>query len=94
MLISDNENIKKTKCPYCRSGLIIIRENMLKKSQFLGCSNYPVCNQTFDNTEIINNNQLCAHCRSGFMTKKSGRFGNFLGCTNYPKCKNTIKLKW
>ncbi len=99
-LITENESLmtankgirSKTNCPYCQTGHLVIRQNALKNNQFLGCSHYPGCNQTFNNIEILENTLLCSSCQSGFMTKRSGRFGNFLGCTNYPKCKNTINL--
>jgi DNA helicase-4 len=90
---SNNEKLSKTNCPYCKTGHLVIRQNSFKKNQFLGCSNYPGCNQTFNNIEILENTILCPSCKSGFMTKRSGRFGKFLGCTNYPKCKNTIDLQ-
>ncbi|WP_394330799.1 topoisomerase DNA-binding C4 zinc finger domain-containing protein [Galbibacter marinus] len=35
---------------------------------------------------------MCPDCKSGYMTKRKGRFRIFLGCTNYPRCKNTINL--
>ncbi len=47
----------------------------------------------FNNIEILENTLLCPSCKSGFMTKRMGKYGNFLGCTNYPKCKNTINLE-
>ena len=89
----NNEKLSKTKCPYCQTGHLLIRENTLKNNQFLGCSHYPVCNQTFNSIEILENTLLCTSCKSGFMTKRSGKFGIFLGCTNYPKCTNTINLQ-
>jgi DNA helicase-4 len=93
LLTSNNEKLSKTNCPYCQTGHLVIRQNSFKNNQFLGCTHYPICNQTFNTIEILENTILCPSCKSGFMTKKSGRFGNFLGCTNYPKCKNTINLQ-
>jgi DNA helicase-4 len=93
LFTTNNEKLSKTNCPYCQTGHLVIRDNPLKNNQFLGCSHYPICNQTFNNIEILENTILCTSCKSGFMTKKSGQFGNFLGCTNYPKCSNTIKLQ-
>ena len=93
LLTTNNEKLSKTNCPYCQTGHLVIRHNSFKNNQFLGCSHYPSCNQTFNNIEILENTILCSSCKSGFMTNRSGRFGNFLGCTNYPKCKNTIELK-
>lgn len=89
---ANNQKLSKTNCPYCQTGHLIIRQNSLNQNQFLGCSHYPSCNQTFNNIEILKNTILCSSCQSGFMTKRSGQYGNFLGCTNYPKCKKTIKL--
>jgi DNA helicase-4 len=93
LLTANNEKLSKTNCPYCITGHLVIRQNSVKHNQFLGCSHYPSCNQTFNNLEILENSILCSNCKSGFMTKKSGPYGNFLGCTNYPKCRNTIKLE-
>jgi DNA helicase IV len=99
-LITDNDFLltttlkktSKTNCPYCQTGHLVIRQNSAKNNQFLGCSHYPSCNQTFNNIKILENTILCKSCKSGFMTKRSGQYGNFLGCTNYPKCRNTINL--
>ncbi len=93
LLTANNEQVSKTNCPYCQTGHLVIRQNSVKHNQFLGCSHYPSCNQTFNNIEILENTILCSSCQSGFMTKRSGQYGNFLGCTNYPKCKKTINLK-
>lgn len=93
LFTANNEKLSKTNCPYCQTGHLVIRVNSVKKNQFLGCSHYPSCNQTFNNIEILENTILCSSCKSGFMTKRSGKFGNFLGCTNYPKCTHTIDLQ-
>ena len=82
-----------TNCPYCKTGKLVIRENASDGSQFLGCSHYPNCDQTFNNIKILEDNLLCPDCKSGFMTKRTGKYGNFLGCTNYPTCRNTINLQ-
>nr|MCU0351540.1 topoisomerase DNA-binding C4 zinc finger domain-containing protein [Flavobacterium sp.] len=92
LLTKDNGAIKTTNCPYCKTGKLVIRENSLNGNQFLGCSHYPSCNQTFNNITVLENRLLCPDCESGFMTKRTGQFGSFFGCTNYPKCKHTIKL--
>lgn len=90
---TNNEKLSKTNCPYCQTGYLVIRQNSVNNNQFLGCSHYPSCNQTFNNLEILENTILCPSCKSGFMTKRSGKFGIFLGCNNYPKCTNTINLE-
>ncbi len=79
-------------CPYCKTGKLVTRENSLNGSHFLGCSHYPSCNNTFNDLEILDNKFLCSDCKSGFMTKRTGKYGSFLGCTNYPDCRNTIDL--
>ena len=92
LLSTNNEKLSKKNCPYCQTGHLVIRQNSVNHNQFLGCSHYPSCNQTFNDIEILENTVLCPACQSGFMTKRSGQYGSFLGCTNYPKCKKTIRL--
>jgi len=93
LLTANNEILSKINCPYCQTGHLVIRQNSVKHNQFLGCSHFPSCNQTFNNIEILENTILCPSCKSGFMIMRSGQYGNFLGCTNFPKCKNTINLQ-
>ena len=93
LLTTTGGTLNTTCCPYCKTGKLVIRQNPSNGNQFLGCSHYPNCNQTFKNIEILENELLCPDCQSGFMTKRSGQYGNFLGCTNYPKCRKTIKLQ-
>lgn len=90
---ANNQKLSSTKCTYCKTGYLVIRKNSVNNNQFLGCSHYPNCNQTYNNIEILENSIICSSCKSGFMTKRKGKFGIFLGCTNYPRCKNTIKLQ-
>jgi DNA helicase-4 len=90
---SNNEKLNKTKCPYCQTGHLLIRNHSTNHNQFLGCSNYPICNQTYNTIDILENSILCTGCKSGFMVKRTGQFSSFLGCTNYPRCNNKIKLQ-
>jgi len=93
LLTSTDGDLNSTECPYCKTGKLVIRKNSSNGSQFLGCSHYPICNQTFKYIEILQDKILCSKCQSGFIIKRSGKFGDFLGCTNYPGCRNTIKLQ-
>jgi DNA helicase-4 len=93
LFTANNEKLSKTNCPYCQTGHLLIRTNPIRNNQFLGCSHYPSCNQTFHSIEFLENTILCTSCKSGFMTKRKGQFSTFLGCTNYPKCTNKIKLQ-
>lgn len=93
LVTANNEKLSKANCPYCQTGYLVIRQNSANSNQFLGCSHYPGCNQTFNDLEILENSILCPSCKSGFMTKRTGIYGDFLGCTNYPKCRNTINLQ-
>ena len=89
----NNEKLSKINCPYCQTGHLVIRQNPKKHNQFLGCSHYPICNQTFNDIKFLDNSILCPGCESGFMTKRKGQKGSFLGCTNYPKCRKTLRLQ-
>ncbi|MDO6739361.1 UvrD-helicase domain-containing protein [Wenyingzhuangia sp. 2_MG-2023] len=93
LLTTNNHILSKTNCPYCQTGNLVVRKSSYNNNQFLGCTHYPVCNQTFKNIEILTNTIICPSCESGFMIKRTGKYSSFLGCTNYPKCKNTIKLE-
>lgn len=90
---SSNDTVSKTHCPYCQTGHLIVKSNSKNHNQFLGCSNFPICDQAFNDLEILENTVLCPNCESGFMVKRTGKFGDFLGCTNFPKCERTIDLK-
>ncbi|WP_162127942.1 UvrD-helicase domain-containing protein [Flavobacterium phycosphaerae] len=92
LITANHETLSKTNCPYCQTGHLVIRENPITNNQFLGCSHYPSCNQTFNTIEILENSILCPTCKSGFMAKRKGPYSTFLGCTNYPKCTKTIHL--
>lgn len=79
-------------CPKCQKGYLILRENANDKTKFLGCTNYPLCDNTFKQIELLNNYITCPNC-GGYMVKRNGRYGDFYGCTNYPFCKNTIRIE-
>lgn len=93
LLTTKEGELNTTNCPYCKTGKLVIRQNSATGEQFLGCSHYPGCNQTFNNIEILEKNFLCPACKSGFMTKKTKKYWNFLGCTNFPICRKTINLE-
>jgi DNA helicase-4 len=84
-IISDNP-----KCPFCKTGTLIIRENKEGK-KFLGCSNFPGCTNSYNDINILNDVVLCKKC-GGYMVKRSGKSGQFYACTNYPTCKSTIEI--
>jgi len=93
LLTKNGESYQSTNCPYCITGKLVIKKNPANNSQFLGCSHYPSCNQTFKDVDILNNSMLCSSCSSGFMVKRTGKHSVFLGCTKYPKCRNTVNVK-
>jgi DNA helicase-4 len=79
------------KCPKCKTGHLIIRENSVDHSVFLGCSNFPSCDWKKKYTEILNSQIKCNVC-GGYMIKKNGKYGEFYWCTNYPYCENTLSI--
>jgi len=79
-------------CPWCKTGRLVIRKNSQTGKNFVGCSHYPNCNQSYNNIEILSRPILCPACQSGFLVRRRGRYGEFLGCTNYPDCKQTLDL--
>ena len=73
-------------CPKCSEGKLLIRKN--KNREFVGCSNYPQCDFTHKNTDILYKHIKCPTC-GAYLTLRKGKKGNFYGCINYPKCSHT-----
>ena len=74
-------------CPRCKTGHLVIRKNEKEYRDFLGCSNYPHCNFTVNDTSILRENRRCPAC-GGFLIKRQG-YTRFYGCNNYPRCRYT-----
>jgi DNA helicase-4 len=77
-------------CARCRRGIMTQRNGA--KSPFLGCTNFPACQNTRNLGTPSETHGSCARCGTGTMTKRRGRHGSFLGCTNYPTCSYTRNL--
>lgn len=89
---TNEETVKENpNCPKCQKGYLVIRENLKNGKKFLGCTNYPLCDLTINDIEIIKNQIICRSC-GGYMVKRSGKYGEFYGCTNYPYCTETIRI--
>ena len=85
--ITENPN-----CPKCQKGYLVLRKSNKNNREFLGCSNYPMCDYTSRYLEIINNQIKCNSC-GGFMVERNGKYGRFYGCTNYPYCNNKLRIE-
>lgn len=82
--------INNPSCPRCQSGFMVLRSS--NKGHFLGCVNFPKCDYTINEPEVMNKQVTCSNCGS-YLVKRSGRYGAFYGCVNFPKCKNTESVK-
>ena len=89
---SNNGRTQFKNCLFCKTGKLVIRTNSSTGEEFLGCTHYPTCNQSYKEINILNNTSVCPSCKSGFLTEKSSKYGKFLGCTNYPGCTLKINL--
>lgn len=85
---SKEEN--SVKCLKCNSGYLLKRKS--GEREFIGCSNYPQCDVTYNNVDVVENKIICNDCGS-YMTRRNGERGDFYGCTSYPFCKNTLSIK-
>lgn len=80
-------------CLWCKTGKLVVRKNGKTGRDFLGCSHYPHCDETYNDIGILlGSNLICPSCQSGFLIKRQGRYGSFLGCTNFPNCRKTLEL--
>ena len=88
--ITKPKNDSKTNCPRCKTGkLLKVEHNGIF---FVGCSNYPNCDYTLRDSNILSNPKKCPDC-GGFLVKRKGKNNHwFIGCTNYPYCEYTEDL--
>lgn len=82
------EERTEIKCPNCKTGRLVLRNNESDGTSFYGCSNYPYCDYTIDDTRAVYRNKRCLRC-GDFMVYRKGRWGAFYGCHNYPRCDYT-----
>lgn len=82
--------LETVECNVCKTGNMVVREDSNGK-KFLGCNNFPKCQNTISDISLVNNKIICPIC-GGYMVKRLGKFGDFYGCTNYPYCRKTIEL--
>lgn len=92
-LVTGEESIRQNpRCTVCKTGLLVIRENRAEGNRFVGCSNYPQCKTTFNETSILKDPVKCMSCE-GYMVKRRGKWGEFYGCRNYPMYNSTLQIK-
>jgi DNA helicase-4 len=92
ILSSKNKADRKTiACPRCKTGVLMVRKNESSNTFFVGCSNFPHCDYTIRQTEIMENTRVCQAC-GGFLVKRHGKWGSFYGCSNYPACNHTEEV--
>ena len=78
-------------CPRCGTGRLVVRRNSQTGSSFLGCTNYPFCERSYSQTEIIEDKLKCPSCNGWMVRRRRSEDGvPFFGCSNYPDCKATI----
>lgn len=71
-------------CPICKVGTLVKRIGAEGK-EFVSCSNYPACNYTVGNLDVVRQNNRCPVC-DNFLVKRKGIYGDFMGCMSYPHC--------
>lgn len=77
-----------TLCPGCGSGRLVVRTNQSTGEQFLGCTNYPYCNETYAQLEILSDRVRCPFCGDWMVRRNRKSDGApFFGCSNYPRCR-------
>ena len=85
-----DESIIPVPCPKCKTGKLLIRRNERTGKDFVGCTNYPHCTYTINDTSVLTAPKRCS-C-GGFMLLRNGYYGQFYGCSNYPTCQRTMEL--
>lgn len=78
-------------CPRCGTGRLVVRTNSQTGKSFLGCTNYPLCEKSYSQTELIEDKLKCPSCGGWMVRRKREEDGApFFGCSNYPDCSATI----
>lgn len=87
---SEKRSEEAASCPRC--GGVLLKRNG-PTGEFVGCSNYPFCDKTYRDPQILIDKKKCPQC-GGWLTRRRGyRTGEFFGCTNYPTyCQFTMNL--
>lgn len=73
-------------CPVCQKGHLLLRTGPDEK-QFVGCSMFPMCTNTYDDTSVLKYAIRCRNC-GGYMVHRRSTYGVFVGCSNFPHCQN------
>ncbi len=88
-LIEVEDKIEKIICDKCGGEMEI---KFGRFGRYLGCSNYPECDNIKSFKEIAAANRepeytgdTCDKC-GGRLVFKEGKFGRFIGCENFPSC--------
>ena len=76
-------------CPRCKTGQLLVRQNEGSGEYFVGCSHYPRCDYSINDTSVLTLNKRCPSC-GGFLLLRKGEYGSFWGCSNYPLCQYTL----
>ncbi|WP_303728025.1 UvrD-helicase domain-containing protein [Denitrobacterium detoxificans] len=80
-----------TLCPRCGTGRLVVRRNSQTGRSFLGCTNFPFCERSYDQTEILEDRLKCPACDGWMVRRRRGSDGKpFFGCSNWPDCTATI----
>lgn len=77
-------------CPRCGTGRLVVRKNSYSGKRFLACTNYPFCEKSYDQIEIIEDKLKCPSC-GGWMIRRRRDSDSkpFFGCSNWPECSAT-----
>lgn len=86
----DIENLPK--CLKCEKGNLVLKTNHKNNQEFLGCTNYPHCDFTINDVNVLKKQVICKKC-GGYIVEKKTSKGSFYACSNYPFCKNVEKNK-
>lgn len=78
------------KCLKCEKGNLILKTNNNNNQEFLGCTNYPHCDFTINDVNVLKKQVICKKC-GGYIVEKKTSNGSFYACSNYPFCKNVEK---
>lgn len=87
-VLGDVSGPERIFCPACHDGSLILRKG---QKEFVGCSNYPKCRFTLQDSFVLKHPILCPKC-GGYLVPRHGNHNDFLGCIYYPECNYTKEM--
>lgn len=89
----ERDNFEPALCPKCGTGRLVVRRNAATGESFLGCTNWPLCNKSYSQVDILEDKVRCPSCGGWMVRRRRKADGKpFFGCSNWPLCDRSYDI--